>query len=134
MSSVVVVDNEPDLRLLCRLVLEEVGHAVREADTAETALALLAEDVPDYLILDIRMEGIGGWEILSRVRGNARLDHIRVIVCSAHATAADARRAADEGALFLAKPFLPAELRGLIAPALAADGAGYGPAGSAAVG
>ena len=131
MSSVVVVDNEPDLRLLCRLVLEEVGHTVREADTAETAFALLAEDVPDYLILDIRMEGIGGWEILSRVRGNARLDHMRVIVCSAHATAVDARRAADEGAVFLAKPFLPAELRGLIAPALAAD---YGPAGSAAVG
>jgi len=134
MSSVVVVDNEPDLRLLCRLVLEEVGHAVREADTAETAFALLAEAVPDYLILDIRMEGMAGWEILSRVRGDARLDDMRVIVCSAHATAADARRAADEGAEFLAKPFLPAELRALIAPALAADGAGYGPAGSAAVG
>jgi len=134
MSSVVVVDNEPDLRLLCRLVLEEAGHAVREAGTAETAFALLAEGVPDYLILDIRMEGITGWEILSRVRADARLDDMRVIICSAHATAVDARRAADEGAQFLAKPFLPAELRCLIAPALAADGAGYGPAGSAAVG
>ena len=89
MSSVVVVDNEPDLRLLCRLVLEQVGHAVREADTAETAFALLAEAVPDCLILDIRMEGMAGWEMLAQVRGDARLGEMRVIICSAHATAAN---------------------------------------------
>ena len=119
MSSVLVVDDEPDIRLLCRLVLEEAGHTVREAATAEVALPLLEAAPADYLLLDIRMEGMAGWEMLARVRSDARLTQMKVIVCSAHATAGEARRAERNGATFLAKPFMPADLRGAIAPTVA---------------
>jgi CheY-like chemotaxis protein len=117
MSSVLVVEDESDIRLLFRLVLEGGGHEVREAQTAEIALDVLRTALPDFLLLDIRLPGMDGWEMLGHLRDDARLRRMKVIVCSAHASPADQRRAEAEGVYaFLAKPFLPQELLGLLGP------------------
>lgn len=120
MSLVLVVEDEADIRLLCRLVLEDGGHEVLEAETAEIALEVLgtalADFVPlDFMLLDIRLPGMGGWDLLGHVRDDARLRWMKVIICSAHPGPAERRRAEAEGAdAFLTKPFLPEDLLGLI--------------------
>ena len=121
MSRVLIVEDEPDIRLLCRLVLERGGHQVIEAENAERGLAVLDDDDPDhadpdYVVLDIRMPGMSGWDMLEQVRDDPRHGGLKVIICSAHAGPADQRRAAAEGAYaFLAKPFLPEQLLDLVA-------------------
>lgn len=111
MSSVLIVDDVADIRLLCRIVLERAGHDVTEAGSALEALSVLREVTPDYMVLDIRMPGMSGWELLDQVRQVAALERTKVIVCSAHAGPAEERRALVDGAnAFLAKPFTPLDL------------------------
>jgi two-component system chemotaxis response regulator CheY len=111
MSTVLVVDDEADIRLLCRLILEGGGFEVLQAESAEAALEVLHMRETDYVLLDIRMPGMGGWEMLEYLHGDKALMRTKVIVCSAHAGPADERRATLGGAhAFLAKPFMPADL------------------------
>jgi CheY-like chemotaxis protein len=115
MAIVLVVDDEPDIRLLCRLVLESVGHTVSEADTAEAALAAIPSARPDFVILDVRMPGMGGWELLALLRADGDRQAVRIIISSAHSGPAEERRALLAGAYaFLAKPFGPQNLLDLV--------------------
>ena len=112
MSSILIVDDMEDIRFLCRLVLEGAGHDVIEAATAEDALALLdGTTIPDAILLDIRLPGMDGWEVLRILKGRQDLAGIKVIVCSAHASKSEQSRAQAEGAVgFLSKPFPMKEL------------------------
>jgi DNA-binding NtrC family response regulator len=56
-ARVLVVDDEPSIRLLCRVNLELEGHEVLEADTLETARAALAEGDVDVVLLDVHLRG-----------------------------------------------------------------------------
>jgi len=113
--SVLVVDDVADVRDLCRVVLESVGYAVAEATSAEEALASLTSAAPDYLLLDLMMPGMSGWDLLRRIRDHHVIDTTRVIVCSAYDGACEERRAFGEGAYaFLAKPFTPQDLIALV--------------------
>lgn len=109
MTRVLVVDDEPDIALICRLALTLAGFEVDECGTGTEALDYLARDTPDVVLLDLRLPDLSGWDVLDRLRGSGRLDDLRVIVFSAHASAAhDAKRAGCVS--FIAKPFTPDEL------------------------
>jgi CheY-like chemotaxis protein len=111
MSSILIVDDMEDIRFLCRLVLEGAGHQVLEAASAEDALEILDGTRPDAILLDIRLPGMDGWDVLRILRARDDLPGIRVIVCSAHASKSEQSRAASEGAVgFLNKPFPMKEL------------------------
>lgn len=115
MSAVLVVDDDADIRLLYRLMLQRRGYEVWDAASAESGLERLEADCPDFMLLDIRMPGMDGWEMLAQVRSAPRLHDLKVIVCSAHASPADERRAVAEGAsAFLTKPFPEADLLQLL--------------------
>ena len=81
MRTVLVVDDEPQLRQLYRDTLEAEGYRVVEAEGAATALERLGAPGADLAILDIRMPGIHGLELLSRIH-TIRPD-LPVIICSA---------------------------------------------------
>ena len=111
MSSILVVDDMEDIRFLCRLVLEGAGHEVMEASSAEEALEIIETTRPDGILLDIRLPGMDGWEVLRILQTREELSQIRVIVCSAHASLSERGRAQSEGADgFLTKPFPMKEL------------------------
>lgn len=113
MSAVLVVDDEADVRLVARVILEAAGYDVREADSGEVALSLLGNgSVPDVLLLDVRMPGIDGWEVLDRLRHNpGDFTDLPVVVFTADISAAEqAPVAFEERELFLAKPFDPDDL------------------------
>lgn len=117
MAAVLVVDDEPDVRLVTRVILEAVGHDVREAESGEAALeALGAGDVPDVLLLDVRMPGIDGWEVLRRLRGQpGHLCDLPVVVFTADISVAEqAPVELREREFFLGKPFDPDDLVELV--------------------
>lgn len=118
MSTVLVVDDEPDVRLVTRVILEAAGHDVREAESGEAALdALGAGDLPDVLLLDVRMPGIDGWEVLRHLRDQpGHLCDLPVVIFTADISAAEqAPVTFAEREFFLGKPFDPDDLVDLVA-------------------
>lgn len=109
---VLIVDDEPDLRLLVRLGLTRAGYDVIEADNGQEALDLLEHERPDAVLLDLRMPLVDGWEVLERLRSEGVLDNLKVIAVSAHASTGSMSRALELGAVaYLKKPFRVQDLR-----------------------
>jgi len=109
--SILVVDDEPDIRLLARMTLETQGHDVAEAGDGEEALEMIERETPDLVLLDIRMPELDGWGVLERLRADARLERLSVVMMSAHSDPATLQRALDGGCSgYLTKPFSNKEL------------------------
>ena len=126
MSTVLVVDDEPDVRLVTRVILEASGYDVWEAESGEAALdALGGAHLPDVLLLDVRMPGIDGWEVLRRVRGApGLLRDLPVVIFTADiASAEQAPVALADREFFLSKPFDPDDLVELVGQAAKAAAA-----------
>jgi len=108
---VLVVDDEGDIRLLARLILEHNGYEVLEAASGQAALDLLKREEPDLILLDVRMPEMDGWAVLAQISDDERLRDLPVIALSAHSDATSLQRAQDLGcAGFVAKPFRMPEL------------------------
>jgi two-component system nitrogen regulation response regulator NtrX len=100
---VLVVDDEGDIRSSLRMILEYEGYAISEAPSGEDALARLAADRPDAVLLDIKMPRIDGLEILARIKQSDPA--LPVVVISGHGTIATAVEATRLGAFdFMEKP------------------------------
>jgi two-component system KDP operon response regulator KdpE len=105
-TRLLVVDDEPDMRLFLRLALESNGYDVVEAPDGRAALDAVAEDEPDGMLLDLRMPDVDGWAVLQRLGEEGRLDRLAVVVQSAHARGATEQAVLEAGArAFLPKPF-----------------------------
>ena len=109
--TVLVVDDEPDIRLLTRLMLTTGGYRVLEAATGEEALETLNEHPVDLVFLDIRLPGIDGWEVLRRVQEADDLSNLPIVMMSAHTSPSTLARAREAGSAgYLVKPFKEEEL------------------------
>lgn len=111
MARVLVVDDEPDVLLLCRLNLEQRGHEVLEALNGDIALELARSNAPDLVVLDLMLPGIDGYQVLQALRADETTSTTPVLVLTAKSLQADRERSRQLGAAaFLTKPFLPDEL------------------------
>jgi CheY-like chemotaxis protein len=111
MGRVLVVDDEPDVLLLCRLNLQQRGHEVLEASEGSRALELARERHPDVIVLDLMLPGMTGYEVLETLKEDVQTSDIPVLVLTAKSLRADRERSHGLGASnFLTKPFLPNEL------------------------
>ena len=107
--TVLVVDDEADLLFTVTLALEMNGFEVLQATSGEEALEVVADQKPDAVVLDLRLPGMDGWEVLRRL-GPGRAGP-PVVLLSAQVDTATASRAMALGChAYLAKPFRPAEL------------------------
>jgi DNA-binding response OmpR family regulator len=107
-ARVLVVDDEPDVRTVLRLVLERAGHEVQEAASGPEAVALIAAQEPDLVVLDVLMPRQDGWVTLARIRDRS---DVPVLMLTARAAEADKVRGLGSGADdYLTKPFGNAEL------------------------
>lgn len=81
----VVEDDLPTLRLL-RHILQKARMIVHCAENGEQAVGFLKELKPDFILTDLMMPGMDGWELLKVVRSNPRLNGLPVIVITAAST------------------------------------------------
>jgi excisionase family DNA binding protein len=106
---VLIVDDDTRLREFLRVSLEHAGYEVGEASNGQEALAAIAEERPDLVLLDVVMPGIDGWQILQSLE--ERHGSIPVIMFSGQIDEQAAAAAAEGGARgFVGKPFDPQEL------------------------
>jgi len=102
---VLIVDDEPDIRLFVADLLTTQGFRCTWADSGPAALAQLGPLKPDVVLLDIMMPGMSGIEVLRQIRGRDDVDPAVVMLsCLSHPNTT--LRALDEGAdHFVVKPF-----------------------------
>ena len=110
MTAILVVDDDPGIRVVMRAVLEHESYEIHEAEDGETALRLVAEQPPDLIILDLMMPGIGGLEVLRTLKADEQTWLIPIVVLTAMGAPArkDAETAGADG--FFEKPFSPLAL------------------------
>jgi two-component system KDP operon response regulator KdpE len=115
-ATILVVDDEPQLRRAMRVTLTDLGYSVIEAKSGEEALETLRRDSADLILLDLNMPGIGGLETCRAIRENSDLP---IIVLSVRNTERDKVEALDAGADdYVTKPFGIQELLARIRVAL----------------
>ncbi len=110
---VLIVDDEPNVRFVFRTALESSGFVVDEAEDGRAALSRLEQTAFDVVLLDLQMPGVGGMEVLERLR-DAHND-VPVVIVTAHGSIPDAVAAMKLGAIdFVAKPLTPDRLRAVV--------------------
>ena len=111
-ASVLVTDDQSNIRLLLRAALETEGYAVTEASDGRAALEAIDRDRPDLMILDLNMPVLDGMAVLEQMKAIAAERRPRVIVLTAYGSIPAAVRATRLGAAdFLEKPVTPGDLR-----------------------
>ena len=124
MATILVVDDEPDIRLLVRFTLGLDGHEVVEARDGGEALDVVARHRPDLIVLDVMMPELSGWDALTRLKADhdERVRHIPVVMLTALSSPLDRARGGIEGAVrYLAKPIAPDDLRDVVTQALGGE-------------
>jgi DNA-binding response OmpR family regulator len=117
---VLIADDDEDILVLLRTVLERSGHEVVEAHDGAAALALAGERRPDLAVLDISMPELDGLEVLRRLRADAETSQLPVVLLTARAQEADVALGFETGAsAYMRKPFSPRELSQRVAELLA---------------
>jgi excisionase family DNA binding protein len=107
---VLIVDDDERIREFVRVNLEMDGYSVREAGSAEEGLAVLDDEPPDLILLDVMMPGVDGWEMLQRVHERHGMGAIPVIMFSGQADSTNDDAVARGAQGFLGKPFNPQDL------------------------
>ena len=109
--TILVVEDEKDIRELVRFHLEQEGYAVREAETGEQALAQAGAEGPALIVLDLMLPGVDGLEVCRRLRAVEATRTLPVIMLTAKAAEVDRVIGLEMGADdYLTKPFSPREL------------------------
>src|SRR5258706_2774755 len=103
-SRILVIDDEVAIRDSLRMTLEYEGYEFVGASTGQEGIALAERDTPDLVMLDVKMPGMDGLEVLDRLR--AMNEALPVVVVSGHGSISTAVDATKKGAFdFIEKPF-----------------------------
>jgi two-component system KDP operon response regulator KdpE len=115
-TTVLIVDDEPQIRRVMRTTLTSQGYAVVEAKTGEEALEKLRSDHPGLILLDVNLPGISGLEVCREIRQSS---DVPIIMLTVRNTERDKVQALDAGADdYVVKPFGAQELLARIRAAL----------------
>lgn len=106
MARILIVDDEPGVRMMISMILQAEGHDIQEADDGSSALELVEREVPDVILLDLMMPQMDGWRFLEELRERDLRRRTRVVIVSALSDEATVLRGREEGAHgHLVKPF-----------------------------
>jgi len=111
MPTILIVDDEPDIREVIRMALEGAGMRVLEAGHADDARRLLTAEAPDLLLLDWMLPGRSGLDLAQQLKQSGKTRGLPIIMVSARGEEEDRIRGLDTGADdYVTKPFSPREL------------------------
>jgi DNA-binding response OmpR family regulator len=115
LTTVLVIDDEEPIRLLCRVNLEAEGMTVVEAGDGRSGLAAARELRPDVILLDVMMPAMDGWEVAEQLLEDDGTAGIPIVFLTARAELRDRARGIDIGGIdYVTKPFNPVDLAPLI--------------------
>lgn len=115
-GTILVVDDEPQIRRVMRTTLTSSGYEITEARSGEEALEKIRNERPDLILLDVNMPGIGGLEACREIRETS---DVPIIMLTVRSTEKDKVQALDAGADdYVVKPFSMEELLARIRAAL----------------
>ncbi len=119
-QKILIVDDDPQIRMMLRYLLRHNGFEVLEAGDGPDALVHIAQSCPDLVILDLMMPEVNGFAICNAVRANSVTRHVPIIIMTARADEDAHQLGMSAGADdFLVKPVPPIELIARIRAALA---------------
>jgi DNA-binding response OmpR family regulator len=114
-TTVLVIDDEAPIRLLCRVNLEAEGMKVLEAPDGPAGLQQARAEKPDVILLDVMMPGLDGWRVAEELLSDPETREIPIIFLTARAEFRDRARGLDIGGVdYVTKPFNPLELAPLV--------------------
>src|SRR5574343_53944 len=110
-ANILLVEDEPAIQELIAFNLVQAGHHVLRASTAEVALTLVKNALPDLILLDWMLPGASGVEIARKLRADERTRQIPIIMLTARSEEQDKVQGLEAGADdYITKPFSPREL------------------------
>lgn len=108
---ILVAEDEPDIRDLIAITLRYAGYEVVEAIDGEEAVEKALGELPDLILLDVRMPNMDGYQACDRLKAQDSTQRIPVIFISARGQEAEIKRGLQLGAEeYILKPFAPDEL------------------------
>jgi len=109
--SVLVVEDEPNIVISLRFIMEQAGFSVRVAEDGRQAVDEIEREAPDVVLLDLMLPEIDGFSVCETMRANPELAGTKIIVLSAKSREIDRDRAMRLGADdFITKPFSTRDL------------------------
>jgi DNA-binding response OmpR family regulator len=115
-EKVLVAEDEPDIRGLISYCLRYAGYRVVEAPNGEEAIQKALDELPDLILLDVRMPRMSGYDVCAVLKAQASTRNIPVIFLSARGQEAEIKRGLELGAEeYILKPFAPDEFNRRIA-------------------
>jgi DNA-binding response OmpR family regulator len=110
-ETILVVDDEEDILLLCRVNLEFEGYNVITASSGSDGLARARETRPSLVLLDVMMPTMDGWHVLEALKAASDTAHTPVVMLTARVQGEDQMRGWSGGAAdYIMKPFSPVAL------------------------
>jgi DNA-binding response OmpR family regulator len=110
-ASILVVDDEPNIVLSLEFLLKQAGFRVRTVSNGEAALAAIAQEPPDLVLLDVMIPGRDGYAVCQEVRSNPAWRDMRIIMLTAKGGDIQREKGLSLGAdEYVTKPFSTREL------------------------
>ena len=114
-TTVLIVDDDSDLRQLLRTSLASNRRVIHEAATAEEGLRLALDTLPDVLLLDIGLPGLDGFSLCRAMDDEPTLSNMKTVIITGHDAAEDISQAERFGIdVYLVKPFSPQTVAELV--------------------
>jgi DNA-binding response OmpR family regulator len=111
MPRILIVDDEPNLVLALEHLMRKEGYEIRAAADGETAVEAAAEYHPDLILLDIMMPKMDGYEACQRIRANAALRDVAIVMLTAKGREVEREKGLALGAdCYITKPFSTREV------------------------
>ena len=112
MKKILIVDDQPEIRELVRVTLQNKNYAIIEASDGKEAVDKIKQEKPPLVLLDIMLPGdIDGFEICSQIKRNNDLKNIFIVMLSSHGSKEDIEKGKSAGADdYFIKPFSPLQL------------------------
>jgi DNA-binding response OmpR family regulator len=111
MAKILIAEDEPDIRELVAFMLRFAGYEVLAAANGEEAVQCATREVPDLILMDVRMPRMTGYDACRLMKANPNLRDVPVVFLSAKGQESEIQSGLDAGAEeYLLKPFSPDEL------------------------
>lgn len=111
MAKILIAEDEPDIRELVAFTLRFAGHEVVAGSNGEEAVQLASQEIPDLILMDVRMPRMTGYDACRTMKASPTLKDIPVVFLSAKGQDAEIQTGLEAGAEeYLLKPFAPDQL------------------------